>query len=50
LRTAGNSFEIPQATTKAVVLSFGLCFGAQAAISVTYYLLVLREAGWTQFL
>jgi phospholipid/cholesterol/gamma-HCH transport system permease protein len=45
LRTSGTSFEIPQATTKAVVWSFMLSFGAQIVISGVYYLWLLQRAG-----
>jgi phospholipid/cholesterol/gamma-HCH transport system permease protein len=50
LRTSGTSFEIPQATTKAVVWSFMVCFGMQALISGVYYLVILERAGWSSLL
>jgi phospholipid/cholesterol/gamma-HCH transport system permease protein len=45
LRTSGTSFEIPQATTKAVVWSFMLSFGSQIVISGIYYLWLLQRSG-----
>ncbi len=45
LRTSGTSFEIPQATTKAVVWSFMLSFGSQILISGSYYLWLLQRSG-----
>lgn len=50
LRTTGTNFEIPQATTKAVVWSFMMCFVAQAFISGVYYLVILERVAWTSFL
>ncbi len=41
LRTRGTSFEIPQATTGAVVRSFIFAFGFQIVISSFYYLALL---------
>ena len=45
LRTTGASFEIPQATTKAVVWSFGFCFIVQLTISGVYYFIVFQRSG-----
>jgi len=45
LRTSGASFEIPQATTKAVVWSFMFCFAAQILISGIYYFFMLQRMG-----
>ena len=45
LRTTGASFEIPQATTKAVVWSFMFCFVVQLMISGTYYFVMLQRSG-----
>lgn len=45
LRTTGASFEIPQATTKAVVWSFMFCFGSQLMISAVYYAFMLQRMG-----
>lgn len=45
LRTSGASFEIPQATTKAVVWSFMLCFGLQILISGVYYFILFQRTG-----
>ncbi|MBS1986188.1 MAG: ABC transporter permease [Bdellovibrionales bacterium] len=45
LRTSGASFEIPQATTKAVVWSFMFCFGAQLLISGIYYFFAFERLG-----
>ena len=45
LRTTGASFEIPQATTKAVVWSFMFCFVAQLTISGIYYFFVFQRMG-----
>ncbi len=45
LRTSGASFEIPQATTKAVVWSFMFIFTVQIAISALYYFFVLQRSG-----
>ena len=50
LRTSGASFEIPQATTKAVVWSFTFCFCAQVLISGIYYFFVLQRMGLTGLL
>lgn len=45
LRTTGASFEIPQATMKAVVWSFMFCFVIQFFISGAYYFFLLQRAG-----
>jgi phospholipid/cholesterol/gamma-HCH transport system permease protein len=50
LRTTGASFEIPQATTKAVVWSFTFCFSAQIIISAVYYFFRLQRLGIGGFL
>ncbi len=44
LRTTGANFEIPQATTRAVVLSFMFCFVAQMLISILYYAFVFQNS------
>jgi len=44
LRTTGATFEIPQATTRAVVWSFTFCFVTQILISALYYFVVLKES------
>lgn len=38
LRISGRHYEIPQATTQAVVSSFLVAFGLQIILSVAYYL------------
>ena len=45
LRTTGASFEIPQATTKAVVWSFVFCFIVQITISGIYYFALFQRSG-----
>ena len=50
LRTSGASYEIPQATTKAVVWSFMTCFVVQGIVSAGYYLVILERSGWTRLL
>lgn len=45
LRTTGALFEIPQATTKAVVWSFMLCFSVQLGVSGIYYLQYFQRSG-----
>lgn len=45
LRTSGASFEIPQATTKAVVWSFTFCFTSQIIISGVYYFFMFQRMG-----
>lgn len=50
LRITGASFEIPQATTKAVVWSFMFCFGVQMMISGAYYFYIFQRMGLTSFL
>lgn len=45
LRTSGASYEIPQATTKAVVWSFMFVFSMQIAISAMYYFYLLQRSG-----
>lgn len=50
LRTTGASFEIPQATTKAVVWSFMFCFVAQLMISGIYYFFMFQRMGLTGIL
>ncbi len=42
LRTSGRSYEVPQATTQAVVYSFLLTFTFQAATSLFYYFVVMN--------
>jgi len=45
LRTSGASYEIPQATTMAVVWSFMFVFVMQLSISGLYYFFVLQRSG-----
>ncbi len=45
LRTTGATFEVPQATTKAVVSAFMFGCGVQISISAIYYILLLQRAG-----
>lgn len=46
LRTSGAAFEVPQATTKAVVLSLMFCLIAQALISIVYFIHVVEVSGF----
>ncbi len=50
LRTSGASYEIPQATTKAVVWSFMLSLIVQVAISGLYYAFLIQRSGLGGFL
>ena len=43
LRTTGASYEVPQATTRAVVWSFMFCFTMQIIISGIYYFYLLQR-------
>ncbi|MEO5667601.1 MAG: ABC transporter permease [Bdellovibrionota bacterium] len=45
LRISGRNYEIPQATTQAVVASFLMAFGLQICLSITYYLSVSARWG-----
>lgn len=45
LRTTGAAFEVPQATTKAVVWSLMFCLLAQVLISLIYFLHVVEATG-----
>lgn len=45
LRISGRSYEIPQATTQAVVSSFLLTFGLQVCLSAFYYMSVAHRWG-----
>ncbi len=45
LRTSGRSYEIPQATTQAVVASFLVTFGLQICLSISYYLSLAHRWG-----
>lgn len=50
LRTTGASYEVPQATTKAVVWSFMFCFALQVLISGLYYFFLFQNRGFGGFL
>ena len=45
LRTTGATYEIPQATTKAVVWSFMFVFVMQLSISGIYYFFIFQNSG-----
>jgi hypothetical protein len=45
MRTTGANFEVPQATTKAVVYSFMFCFIVQVMISSAYYFMLFQRSG-----
>lgn len=44
LRTTGANYEIPQATTRAVVWCFMFCFITQVLISFFYYFLLFQDS------
>ena len=46
LRTTGAAFEVPQATTKAVVWSLMFCLVAQALVSLAYFLHAVEASGF----
>lgn len=50
LRTAGRNYEIPQATTQAVVASFLTAFGLQICLSLVYYMSLAQRWGLGGFI
>jgi phospholipid/cholesterol/gamma-HCH transport system permease protein len=50
LRTGGANYEIPRATTRAVMWSFMMALGVQVFLSATYYLYQLQNKGWLKWL
>ncbi|NCN26150.1 ABC transporter permease [bacterium] len=50
MRTTGASYEIPVATTRAVMWSFMTSLAFQIFISAAYYLYQMQMRGWSNFL
>ncbi len=49
LRTAGTNYEIPQATTRAVMWSFMMALSLQVFFSALYYFYQLQSKGWLRW-